>query len=320
MTNFIVLFLYPIPTHFPCRQDKDNTVESSVLPKRRLLTLKEKMEVVDTLGRHKKLSVRDLAEKFNIGKTQAAAIVKNKDKIRSKWVAGENKHQKKSFLKGDGLSVDKMCFEWFARGRSKNTNLTGPMVKARAKEIAKQLGYEGFKASNGWLQKWRIRHNISFKLMEDETVYVKEEADDFVMGETEKMIHTLDRQRLGISDLAVVKIEDVTQESANNSVTEDDKAPIFKWPQNRGSSVQLVEPPKKRLLTLKEKLKIVDTLDKTKLSVRALAKKFSIGKTQAAEIAKNRDKIISKCQSGINDKYSHPFRRGQNVFRMVYYD
>lgn len=306
MTNFIVLFLYPIPTHFPCRQDKDNTVESSVPPKRRLLTLREKMEIVDTLGRDEKLSVRDLARKFNIGKTQAAAIVKNKDKIRSKWAAGENEHQKKSFLKSDGLSVDKMCFEWYARSRSENMTLTGPMVKAKAKEIAEQLGYEGFKASDGWLQKWRIRHNISFKPMEVETVYIKEEADQFDascqnLGKTGKteMVDPLDGQKLSVSIHPLVKIEDVTRESA---ITGHVNAPnAFDSRQNLGSSVPLTEAPKKRLLSLKEKMKIIDTLEKTKLSVRALAKKFNIGKTQAAEIAKNRDKIRTKWQSGVNE-------------------
>ncbi|CAH2009592.1 unnamed protein product [Acanthoscelides obtectus] len=45
------------------------------------------------------VSVRHLAKRFNIGKTQAAEIAKNKEDIRSKWQSGTNINQKKDFLK-----------------------------------------------------------------------------------------------------------------------------------------------------------------------------------------------------------------------------
>ena len=43
---------------------------------------------------------------------------------------------------------------------------------------------------------------------------------------------------------------------------------------------------KKRMLSLEEKMEIVNVVDKEKISVRSLATRFNIGKTQAAEIAK----------------------------------
>ncbi|CAH2010592.1 unnamed protein product [Acanthoscelides obtectus] len=57
-----------------------------------------KMEVVNVLDRES-VSVRHLAKRFNIGKTQAAEIAKNKEDIRSKWQSGTNINQKKDFLK-----------------------------------------------------------------------------------------------------------------------------------------------------------------------------------------------------------------------------
>lgn len=36
----------------------------------------------------------------------------------------------------------------------------GPMLNEKAKEIAEKLGIKGFKASNGWLDKWKQRHSI----------------------------------------------------------------------------------------------------------------------------------------------------------------
>ena len=43
----------------------------------------------------------------------------------------------------------------------------------------------------------------------------------------------------------------------------------------------------KRCLTLDEKIKILDQVKKIKLSCRAIAEEFKIGKTQAANVVKN---------------------------------
>lgn len=113
--------------------------------------------------------------RFNIGKTQAAEIARNKDKIRTKWLSGINVNQKKSFLRTEGFNIDRLCYEWFSRARSQNIPVSGSLVKAKAKEIAEQSGYNSFTASDGWLQKWRKRHNVSFKCISGEAADVNQE-------------------------------------------------------------------------------------------------------------------------------------------------
>ncbi|XP_044755145.1 tigger transposable element-derived protein 6-like [Coccinella septempunctata] len=99
-------------------------------PRKKLLSLGEKMEVINT-SEKENLSVRKLAEKFSIGKTQAAEIIKNKNNIR--------------------------------------------LVKAKAQEIAEKSNVANFRASNGWLEKWRKRHAISFKCISGESADVSQE-------------------------------------------------------------------------------------------------------------------------------------------------
>jgi hypothetical protein len=41
--------------------------------------------------------------------------------------------------------------------KNKNIHLSGPIVKKKAKEIAETFN-ENFKVSEGWLEKFRIRH------------------------------------------------------------------------------------------------------------------------------------------------------------------
>ncbi|XP_050294912.1 jerky protein homolog [Anthonomus grandis grandis] len=107
--------------------------------KRKGLTLKEKVDVIEIFNKDK-LSVRDLAKRFGMGKTQAAEIIKNKDVLLSKFHLNVNVNEKRSFLREKGRNIDRQCYEWFIRARSKNIPLSGTIVKTKAKEIADGLG------------------------------------------------------------------------------------------------------------------------------------------------------------------------------------
>ncbi|KMY92887.1 tigger transposable element-derived protein 6 [Drosophila simulans] len=147
------------------------------------LTLEEKMEVIQSQERNK-LSVRDLAKKFNIGKTQAADILKHKQSIKEGLLSGELKlnQMRRNPLTQRGAQIDEMCFDWFSRVRTENIPISGEMVRKKAKQIALELGHSNFSASSGWLEKWRKRHNIryndtgdSLDLQEFEAILVKSE-------------------------------------------------------------------------------------------------------------------------------------------------
>lgn len=58
-----------------------------------------------------------------------------------------------------------MCFEWYSEAQSQNIRISGPVIQAKAKEIAISLGMSDFVASTGWLQKWLVKHNVSFRSM-----------------------------------------------------------------------------------------------------------------------------------------------------------
>lgn len=85
-------------------------------------------------------------------------------------------------LSQHGAHIDELVFDWFSLTRKDNIPISGQYVREKAREIALQMGYDGFSASPGWLQKWRKRHNIdyneagdSLELQEFEAVLVKSE-------------------------------------------------------------------------------------------------------------------------------------------------
>lgn len=129
---------------------------------RKFLTLKEKVAIID-YHKREKCGVRKLSEVFKIGKTQAAEIVKKQEELVKEWHLNGNEQRIKLFQSGSGALIDKATLEWFGKIRSQNVPASGPMIQVKALEFAAELGIGDFKASNGWLERFRKRHGINFR-------------------------------------------------------------------------------------------------------------------------------------------------------------
>ena len=125
--------------------------------KRKRLNLKEKVEIILTCEKEK-LSVRQAAEKFSISKTQIATILTEKREIIQNYEKNGNNETKRKFPRTELSVIDDTLFRWVCQMRAKNMPLSGPMLQAKALEVAKNLNVTTFTASNGWLQKFRTRH------------------------------------------------------------------------------------------------------------------------------------------------------------------
>ncbi|KAJ4441908.1 hypothetical protein ANN_11768 [Periplaneta americana] len=140
--------------------------------KRKRLSLKEKVDIVKH-SKKEKLSVRELGTKFNVGKTQVSEILKSKNVILKSYTENANENTKKAFP--EGLAIDNLTYEWFCRARANKMPLSGTLIREKALEIKKELGYSNFKASGGWLDKFQSRYNISYKIVCGESASVDPE-------------------------------------------------------------------------------------------------------------------------------------------------
>ncbi|GBO11952.1 Tigger transposable element-derived protein 6 [Araneus ventricosus] len=61
------------------------------------------------------------------------------------------------------VDINEALLELFKTFREKKIPVSGSMIPHKAKELADALGIENFSASNGWLVRFHIRHNNTFR-------------------------------------------------------------------------------------------------------------------------------------------------------------
>ena len=167
---------------------------------RKDLTLKEKFELIQ---QSKSLKATELAALYGCGKTQVYSVLKNKAKVidlyessLEKNVSLSTRRQKKS----PNGELNELLYEWYQLALSKNVVPDGPTLMEQAKAIAQRLHIDGFKASNGWLQKWKTSHNLKFRTVSRESGEVsvsttqswKEHLPEILEGYEEKNIFNMD--------------------------------------------------------------------------------------------------------------------------------
>ncbi|GBM95334.1 Tigger transposable element-derived protein 4 [Araneus ventricosus] len=135
--------------------------------KRKRLNLKEKIDVLE-VAEKEKLSVRSLSERSHVGITQINELLKDKEGIRKTWVLNSNENLKFRELKTETSEIDEVLMKWFRSARANNVPVSGVLLQEKARELGENLGLETFMDSNGWMEKFRTRHNISFKLCGEE--------------------------------------------------------------------------------------------------------------------------------------------------------
>ncbi|KAJ6639131.1 Tigger transposable element-derived protein 4, partial [Pseudolycoriella hygida] len=64
------------------------------------------------------------------------------------------------------------------KARNANIPLTGAIVQAKARSLAKLFNIQNFMASDGWLAKFKRRQNLTFKTMSSKSASVDDEAVD----------------------------------------------------------------------------------------------------------------------------------------------
>jgi hypothetical protein len=74
-------------------------------------------------------------------------------------------------------NLEDEVFKWFCHVSTNNIPVEGPTVKEKANKIALKMGIE-FQRSNGWLQRFKQRRNITWQAISRESSAVDVGASD----------------------------------------------------------------------------------------------------------------------------------------------
>ena len=112
------------------------------------------------------MSLRAVAEKYGISIGTVSNWKNKKENLVESVLRNESiKRSKFSRLTGNFSILEERIYNWFAAARSRNIPISGTLMQAKANQVASILQLDQFKSSNGWLESFRKRHNISFRTL-----------------------------------------------------------------------------------------------------------------------------------------------------------
>ena len=105
----------------------------------------------------------EIARHFGVPSNTLSTWIKNAEKIKAAYQQSSFAPDRKRMRTANFEDVEHALLKWFKNVRDQNLPISGPMLSAKAEEFAQRLDHSDFKCSNGWLDRFKERHNITFK-------------------------------------------------------------------------------------------------------------------------------------------------------------
>ncbi|XP_065667761.1 tigger transposable element-derived protein 4-like [Hydra vulgaris] len=115
---------------------------------------------------------KEVSTIFDIPPNTLSTRKKNKDKI---FDAFRQRNLAKPVKVDTYYEINKAALKWFKQMRADNVPISGLLEKEKALYFAKELSFENFQASDGWLNKFKKKYGISFKTISGEAKSVNDQ-------------------------------------------------------------------------------------------------------------------------------------------------
>lgn len=127
---------------------------------RKSLSIEVKMKILNDADHNPKLSKKEIANKYDISSSTLSTILAQRVAIEKAAVEGSVKRKKLRTPKNEEL--EDILVEWFHQARANDIHLSGQHLKEEAEKTASRLHFQGFVATNGWLDRFRKRKGIVY--------------------------------------------------------------------------------------------------------------------------------------------------------------
>lgn len=138
--------------------------------KRVVLSIKDKCDILNKLDQGESMS--KLSREYNVGKSTMSDIKKQRASILSFLTDMDpsGSSDRKTMKQSENVVVDKAVYRWYCEMKSQGIPVSGPDICAKALYFNKKLnGGPNFKASPGWLMRFKSRHGIQKSTNSSET-------------------------------------------------------------------------------------------------------------------------------------------------------
>lgn len=123
------------------------------------LTLKDKMDLIKDSD---SMNVNELCNKYEMCASGVYKLLKQKNQILRDYLAAQNTKSKQKPRKSIHDKVNTAVYNWFVQARAKNLPIPGSLLQEKARALAENLADFDFRASNGWLESFKTRHQLTF--------------------------------------------------------------------------------------------------------------------------------------------------------------
>ena len=97
--------------------------------------------------------------------------------------------------------VEDALLLWLKQARTYGAPIGGPLLKQKANELAAELGHEGFHCSDGWLNRFLKRREISFRVLSGEANSApKVTVDDWLCNKLPGLLEEYDKNDIFNAD------------------------------------------------------------------------------------------------------------------------
>ncbi|KAF7701578.1 Tigger transposable element-derived protein 6 [Cucumispora dikerogammari] len=143
------------------------------------LSARTKIQICEQI-KEKKMKDRAICAKFKISKGALFRIKSEMDKILKTKCLDDSEE--------DFYKLNEAIYASFCEVRNRNIPINGPVLKTVALKVAVRASMPDFKASNGWLFRFKEKHKIKFKALKRESKPADTKAAIDLMENAESLV------------------------------------------------------------------------------------------------------------------------------------
>lgn len=133
------------------------------MPKQQHISIREKCKILDEWREaNGSTSMRKFAESKKVCYASVSRWIGSSKELYAQL--GSSPYDRCRVRGSTHEQVDNALLQFFRNARAVNATLSGPILKEKANKFASELGISDWTCSDGWLSRWKKRHDITFKV------------------------------------------------------------------------------------------------------------------------------------------------------------